>query len=406
MKRLDGRGGARLRAAAVIAAALAAGGLALAGAQTPQASPSPPPRGASVNVAEARAPISLEGFSDAINHWRSNREAPPAYTPDQYKQIADNLLVLQRDHGGWIQNQDPTRIFTDAERGAYVADKAKPDISFDNRNVYTQVTYLAEAFNRSGDARYRDAAVRGIEASLRYQVEACGGWPHTMPAHETYNDKITFADEVTSGMLVMLREASSGAGPFGFLDAPTRAKARAALDKGEACVLRLQVVQQGKRTGWAGQYDRTTLEPSMGRRFELPSITSQESVAMVRYLMSVPDPSPEMIAAIDGCLEWLERSKITGWRLETVRLNPPVRYQYHTATEDRRLVTDASAPPIWARFYDLNDNSVVLANRDSQRVQRYDQIDPERRTGYSWYGQWPARLLERDAPRWRQRHPH
>lgn len=33
----------------------------------------------------------------------------------------------------------------------------------------------------------------------------------------------------------------------------------------------------------------------------------------------------------------------------------------------------------------------------------YDQIHPERRTGYSWYGTWPADLLETEYPRWQCR---
>ena len=39
----------------------------------------------------------------------------------------------------------------------------------------------------------------------------------------------------------MLRKVSSGADPFGYVDAATRARAKAALDRGDECVLRLQV---------------------------------------------------------------------------------------------------------------------------------------------------------------------
>jgi len=51
----------------------------------------------------------------------------------------------------------------------------------------------------------------------------------------------------------------------------------------------------------------------------------------------------------------------------------------------------------------LEDNSVVLANRDGKRVARYAEIARERRTGYAWYGDWPARLLAEDYPAWRAR---
>ena len=61
------------------------------------------------------------------------------------------------------------------------------------------------------------------------------------------------------------------------------------------------------------------------------------------------------------------------------------------------------AVPLWARFYDLADNSIVLANRDGKRVATYDQIARERRTGYDWYGDWPARLLAEELAAWRAR---
>ena len=72
---------------------------------------------------------------------------------------------------------------------------------------------------------------------------------------------------------------------------------------------------------------------------------------------------------------------------------PAEQFQYHSTTKDRRLVADPTASGLWARFYDLKDNSVVLATRDSRRVARYEDIPRERRTGYEWYGSWPKRLL-------------
>jgi PelA/Pel-15E family pectate lyase len=66
-------------------------------------------------------------------------------------------------------------------------------------------------------------------------------------------------------------------------------------------------------------------------------------------------------------------------------------------------VQDANAPRMWGRFYDLKDNSVVLANRDSVRVKQYSEITHERRTGYGWYGLWPEKLLSTEYPAWQAR---
>ena len=137
---------------------------------------------------------------------------------------------------------------------------------------------------------------------------------------------------------------------------------------------------------------------------ELPAIAGQETVGVVRYLMSIPAPSPAVVAAVDGAVAWLRRVEITGWRIETFDA-PAEQFQYHRSTKDRRLVADPSASGLWARFYDVNDNSVVLATRDSARVARYEDIPRERRTGYEWYGSWPARLLSEEYPQWKASHP-
>lgn len=350
------------------------------------------------------AAIPLNGFSDSINHWRNRHGNDYAkYAPDQIVAIADNVLLYQRDNGGWVENRDPTRILDADEKTAIALEKANATGSFDNRNVYTQIEYLSAVYQQTRQPRYQQAALRGMDFLLSMQHASCGGWPHTVPGTERYHPFITMADEVTSGVLRMLRKAATGSAPFEHLPNRVRLRAQAALERGDACVLKLQVVQNGRLTGWAGQYDPQTLQPAQGRSFELASIVSQETIEMLRYLMSIPSPSPEVIRAVEAGTDWLERSKIRGWRIETFKIDKPVKYDYHTATTDRRLVEDPSAPALWARFYDLQDNSVVLANRDGKRVSRYADIHHERRTGYAWYGSWAARLLDTEYPAWRQR---
>lgn len=349
-------------------------------------------------------PVPLDGFSDGIKHWRDRHGNDyPRYTPDQIVQIADNVLLYQRDNGGWVENRDPTRILPDEEKAALVAEKNRQTGSFDNRNVYSQIEYLSAVYGQTGDMRYKNAALKGLEYTFAQQHKKCGGWPHTVPGEVPYHSYITMADEVTSGVLRMLRKLSTGAEPFGFMDSATRERARMALARGDECVLRLQIVQNGQPAGWAGQYHPDTLEPAQGRSFELPAMVSQESVEMTRYLMSIPNPSPAVTRAIDGAMSWFERSALKGWKIETTPINPPIKYEFHTASTDRRLVEDPAAPPLWGRFYDVKDNSIVLANRDGIRVPKYSDIHHERRTGYAWYGTWPAKLVSEEYPAWKKK---
>ena len=347
---------------------------------------------------------SLAGFEDAIHHWRNvHGDAYPRYAPEQVALIADNILRYQRVDGGWIENQDPARILDDAEKARFDEEARKSGGSFDNRNIYTQLDYLARAYAITGDVRYRDGSLKGLQFTLAQQIPSCGGWPHTVPATQSYHPHITLADDVTAGVLGTLRKVLTDRRRYAFIDAPLRARVKAAVDAGDACLLRLQVRQGDTLAGWAGQYDARTLHPAQGRAFELPSITGQETVGVVRYLMSIPDPSPEVVKAVDGAVAWLRRVEITGWRIETFDA-PAEQFQYHSSTQDRRLVADPSASGLWARFYDVNDNSVVLATRDSQRVARYQDIPRERRTGYEWYGHWPERLLSTEYPQWTSQH--
>jgi PelA/Pel-15E family pectate lyase len=272
-------------------------------------------------------PIPLTAFSDGIKHWQDRHGKDyPRYQPQQTVEIADNLLLYQRDNGGWIENRDPARILDAAEKAALIAEKTEARSSFDNRNIYSQIEYLAAAFGQTGKSAYRDAAARGLDYVLAQQIAGCGGWPHTVPGTATYHRYITIADEVTSGLLRLLRKMSTGADPFGHLDAATCARAKAALNLGDECVLKLQVVQDGKLTGWAGQYDPDTLQPAQGRAFELPSIVSQETVEMLRYLMGIQKPSAAQLESIESAVAWLRRSQIRGVRLEKVMLEKPVQY--------------------------------------------------------------------------------
>jgi PelA/Pel-15E family pectate lyase len=355
-----------------------------------------------LHAAPPPPPLPLDGFADCIHHWRNANHITdyPRLADADVRGIADNILLYQRANGGWRENEDPLRILPAEEQARILADRTKTDTSLDNRNTWPQVEYLAGAFRLTGDPRYRDAAVRGLDFIFSAQ-HASGGFPHSFPSTESYKPHLTFADDILPDVLRFLRKVAAGAAPFEFIDAERRARAAAAFARGDACILTLQVRQSGVPTVWAGQYHHVTLAPVGARAFELPALVSRESVAVVRYLMSVESPSPEMMQAIDSAVAWFERVSINGLRLETFAAEP-IKYQWHTSTTDRRTVPDASAPPLWARFYDLKTSEPFLANRDGERVFSLAEVARERRTGYDWYGRWPEELLRKDYPAWRR----
>lgn len=374
-----------------------------AAVSTPVAEPSAAPSPSTAPPSRLE-PIALALFEDGARHYRNANGVAeyPRYLPEQYVAIAENILLHQRDNGGWRENWDPARILGEDEKRAVLAERSKTDTSLDNRTSYTHAEYLAEVFRRTRDALFGDAFRRGLDFVLAAQHPS-GGFPHSYPETNGYRGFVTLMDGVTTGALRMLKKAAEGRPPFDFLDEATRERCRRAVELGEHALLKLQVHVKGRLTVWAGQYDPATLEPAQARAFELPSLVSAESVFVVRYLMEIEKPSPEVIAAVEAAARWFERAKLRGIRMETVEAEP-VRYRFHTSRDDRRIVRDPKAPPLWARFYEIDTNRPFMANRDGKKVYSLAEVERERRTGYRWYGYFATELLERELPAWRAKH--
>ena len=344
------------------------------------------------------APVA--GFRDGAKHYRdgAGREDYLRHEDGDAAAIADNILLYQRTNGGWPSNWDPQRVLDEQEVADIAVDRIKTDTTFDNRATYPQIEFLAATFAQTGQVLYRDAAIRGIEFMLGAQHPR-GGFPHSYPSRDNYRPYITFMDDVTAGALTMLRKVAADDPVYAFVGDEMRGRIREAVKRGVECVLRLQQPWNGKPAVWAGQYDPNTLDPVAARKFEQPGFVCAESVGVVRFLMDIEQPAPEIIAAIEGACAWFEAATIHGLRIDVVPIDP-VRFDNHTATRDVRAVADPAAPPVWARFYEFDTNRPFMANRDGIKVYSLEEVSLERRSGYNWYGTYPARLLAEDLPAW------
>jgi PelA/Pel-15E family pectate lyase len=188
------------------------------------------------------------------------------------------------------------------------------------------------------------------------------------------------------GVLNLLRGLALRKPEYAFLTDDERARAQRAIDKAIDVILKTQIVQDGKLTVWCAQHDERTFAPAKARAYELPSLSGGESVGIVRFLMGIERPSPPVVAAVKGAVAWLESVKIEGLRV--VERNG-----------DRIVVEDASAPTLWARFYELKTNRPFFCGRNGVVKYRLSEIEHERRNNYAWYVDRPAKLLQ-DYPRW------
>ncbi|MBQ7526709.1 MAG: pectate lyase, partial [Bacteroidaceae bacterium] len=132
------------------------------------------------------------------------------------------------------------------------------------------------------------------------------------------------------------------------------------------------------------------------RAYELPSFCPVESTPIIELLMELEHPSDRVIQAVNAAMSWIDQHKLTGYRLEhTGQKGSPDR--------DTRLAPDEHAAPLWARFYDLQRGEPFVCDRDGIPRRRLEQIGSERRNGYSWYSDRPARLYPL-YQQWIQKH--
>ncbi len=354
-------------------------------------------------------PIDTSGFRDSTHHWREIRDEgrfiqpepnQPVYAPEQVREIAANILLFQRENGGWPKDYDMTAILTDAQKAKVRETHKQTDTSFDNGNLHSQVLYLARAYAQSPEPEWRRACERGFDFILSSQY-ANGGFPHRFPKPKDFHAYITFNDGGMVGCLGLFKDAADNEPYFSWLDSERRTKAQDAVKRGIECILKCQIKVEGL-TGWCQQHDDKTYEARPARTFELASICPQDTTEIVRFLMRIESPSAEVKQSIQAAVEWLGKTKLTGVRVDKVKAEKE-EFLRHTADFDKVVVADANAPALWARHYEIGSNKPVFAGRDGIKKYALAEIERERRTGTPWYGTWPAKLIEKDYPQWRKK---
>jgi PelA/Pel-15E family pectate lyase len=326
--------------------------------------------------------------------WKDCLNQPAAwYGSVEAIRIADNLLVYQRRNGGWPKNIDMAKALGPAERAGVVDEKDQADSTIDNQATYTQIRFLARVFAATHVDRFKAAALSGLDYLLAAQYPN-GGWSQFFPLRPNYSRHITFNDDAMIGVMDVLREVSAGRAPFDWVDNTRRRLADGAVARGVKVILACQVRVNGKLTAWCAQHDEKTLRPAGARSYEHPSLSGRESVGIVEFLMGVERPDAPVVAAIEGAVAWLRSVQLSGIRV--VRRASPVAGERADAVAEQ----DASAPPLWARFYEIGSNRPIFSGRDGVVKYRLDEIEYERRANYSWYGTWPAELLDKRYPDW------
>ncbi|MHC4666014.1 MAG: pectate lyase [Planctomycetota bacterium] len=296
--------------------------------------------------------------------------------------IGDNILSYQSDIGAWPKNMN-------MEAHGYQGEKFTKNwgTTIDNSATYTQMDFLTCLYHTTKKERFKDSFIRGLDWLLEAQYEN-GGWPQRYPRAGDYGDYITFNDDAMVGVMRLMRNILEER-EFAWVEANHRKRVKKAYENGLQCILDCQVVVDGRRAVWGQQHDPRTLQPRPAREYEPPALCSRESVGIVLFLMSIEDPSPQIVEAVEAAVRWFERNKITGVRIVSTN-------------DGRSVIKDPDAPALWARFYDIKSGRPIFSGRDGVIKYRLEEIEKERASGYQWYARSGDKVL-REYAKWKKK---
>ncbi len=279
--------------------------------------------------------------------------------------VLQNVLVTQLDCGAWGKNTDKRKPFDEKKRAKFIAKKGDAEsATIDNNATTTEIRYLLRYHGRFGDSASFEAALKGIDWLLAAQLPN-GGWPQFPGRTKGYWIQITFNDNAERNVLELMRDIAKGEGDFAAVDQIRRGKCAKALEKGIECVLKCQIKVDGKPTVWCQQHDRETLLPTNARAYELASYCSQESAGIVLFFMTLDNPSPEIVASVEGAVAWFEKTRLPDGK--------------------------------WARFYDLEACEPLFCDRDGIPRKDISEVSKERQKGYSWFNKKGADVIKKYA---------
>lgn len=335
----------------------------------------------------------IEGPPIPSTYSKGVRLRAPAgwFASEEAQAIADRVVNWQTVTGGWVKTGDYSRL---RELGDDRLDGWSCG-TFDNDSTINELRYLALVSTAAGAeterARaWRGAFMRGLDYVLAAQYPN-GGFPQIYPLVGGYHDAITLNDDALEHILALLRDISVGKPEFTFVPTTLATEAGRRLERGLQCVLAMQLRgADGQPTVWGQQHDALTLRPCAARNFEPIGECSNESSHLLQFLMSVPNPSPAIVAAVEGGVKWLHRMA-----LHDVVAN-------RDDTVGSGLAPKPGAQLLWARLYEIGTGRPIFGERDRMIHYVFGELTNERRKGYAWYGAWPNAALEQHKT-WREK---
>jgi PelA/Pel-15E family pectate lyase len=312
---------------------------------------------------------------------------------------ADNMITWQMPHGGFykfaVTKYDSPWNGT-AARSEWTGANGVELGTIDNNATVSEILFLADVYQRSGVTAYRDAARSALDFLLNMQYSS-GGWPQVYPARTgtIYSNYVTFNDNAMVRVLILLDQASKMVAPLNgdLFTSSQLSSIDGALGSAVEYILAAQIVQNNVKTVWCAQHDPVTYAPLGARSYELPSKSGKESVLVAAFLMTRPQ-TPEIEQAVKAALAWFRSDNVK------VADTAYVKRASGSTDDTHNPIQSKPGSTMWYRFYDLDIDKGFFSGRlptDSPpgNGKQYDimAIEPERRYGYEWGGNYAGNLL-------------
>lgn len=264
------------------------------------------------------------------------------YTGDQKAlefatEAAHALIRGQNKYGGWNHTINFKNL--DMEK-----------VSFDDDQTQSAISFLMAIDQEVNDELIQKATQRALKMMVTTQLSN-GGWPHKYPEQGNYHDYATFNDGGINDCIRVMIEA------FQFYPEDE------AIEKSLRKAARFMNISQlpPPQPGWAQQYNEF-LQPAWARTFEPPAVCPAVTVNNINTLIDLYHALGQktILEPIPDALRWLREIKMENG--------------------------------MWARFVELGTGKPLYYDRPRIRVERLEDLHPERRTGYGYQSDLQARL--------------
>ncbi len=245
------------------------------------------------------------------------------------KDAAYALIKGQNIHGGWNHTIN-------------FADLSDETVSLDDNQSQSAISFLIAMDKEIKDSLLSVATRRAVDMMMKIQLSN-GGWPHMYPEQGNYHDYATFNDGGINDCIRVMLEAKE------------HYKGDKSIEKSIRKAARFLNISQlpPPQPGWAQQYNEF-LQPAWARTFEPPAVCPAVTIKNINTLIDlyINLGDETLLEPIPDALRWLQEIRMENGK--------------------------------WARFVEIGTNKALYYDRPRIRVEKMDDLHPERRTGYGY----------------------